>query len=68
MQVYALKNKTVFKKQHAAYLASQGHLQIKVLTLMNSEVVSDTVTCAMAVVQAHLPQCPATQHLHVHTC
>lgn len=34
---------------------------------MNSKVVSNTVTCAVAVVQAHLPQRPATQHLHVCT-
>lgn len=34
---------------------------------MNSEVVPNTVTCAVAVVQAYLPQSPATQHLHVCT-
>ena len=35
---------------------------------MNSKVVSNSVTCAVAVVQAHLPQCPAAQHLYVHAC
>lgn len=34
---------------------------------MNSKVVSNTVPCAVAVVQAYLPQRPATQHLHVCT-
>lgn len=36
-------------------------------TFMNSKVVPNTVTRAVAVVQAHLPQCPAAQHLHVCT-
>lgn len=34
---------------------------------MNSKVVSDTMACAVPVVQAHLPQGPASQHLHVYT-
>lgn len=34
---------------------------------MNSKVVPNAVTCAVAVVQAYLPQSPATQHLHVCT-
>lgn len=34
-------------------------------TLVDSEVVANAVTCAVAVVQAHLPQRPAGQHLHV---
>lgn len=33
---------------------------------MNSKVVANTVTSSMAIVQAHLPQCPAAQHLHVY--
>ena len=34
---------------------------------MNPKVVPNTVPCAMAIVQADLPQSPATQHLHVCT-
>lgn len=35
---------------------------------MNAKVVSNTVTCAVAIVEAHLPQSPTTQHLHAYTC